>query len=308
MLSPVIALWPVNVGRRLARLEDWTAMVDARLVAAAEAGAHVLVLPEYACAQWLSILPEKLAPTAELAWMAERAPALLDSLRPLVARHGVALVAGSMPFPCEGRPGFTNRAITLLPDGTEATQDKMTLTPDEQDEACWSLAKGDTVQVFEWQGLRWAVVICLDIEQPAVAIELGKLAPDVVLVPSMTTTLAGYHRVFDCAKARAVELFACVAAVGTIGDCSAFVHGADYNVSGAAAYVPCEVALGHTGVWGTPLPPRGDAADEGPLWISPPLPVPLLRDLKARGAAAVWQGIAAGGTVHGREITPQRPG
>lgn len=298
MPDPVVALWPVNVGRRLARLEDWIAMVDGKLAEAAAAGADILALPEYACAQWLSVLPEKLAPTAEIPWMAEQAPAMLDALRPLVERHGVALLAGSIPLPAEGG-GYANRAVTLLPGGAEMIHDKLTLTPDEQDEACWNLAKGSSVTVFEWKGVRWAVVICLDIEQPAVAVELGKLEPDVILVPSMTTTLAGYHRVFDCAKARAVELFCCVAAVGTIGDCSGFCHGADLNVSGAAAYVPCEKDLGHVGVWGTPLPPRGTATDDGPLWVSPPLPVETLRAMKRDGTAAVWRGMydAAGLTA-----------
>ena len=302
MSDPVVALWPVNVGRRLARLEDWTAMVGDRLAAAAVAGADILVLPEYACAQWLSVLPEKLAPTAEIPWMAEQAPAMLDSLRPLVNRHDVALVAGSIPLPAPGG-GYANRAVTLLPGGGEMTHDKLTLTPDERDEACWSLAKGNAVTVFEWRGVRWSVVICLDIEQPAVAVELGRMEPDVVLVPSMTTTLAGYHRVFDCAKARAIELFACVAAVGTIGDCGDFCHGADLNISGAAAYVPCERDLGHTGVWGTPLPPRGAADDAGPLWVSPPLPVSRLRAMKREGTAAVWAGMYDATALEARDLS-----
>src|SRR3546814_7741215 len=92
---------------------------------AAAAGAKLLVMPEYACESWLAFKPEGLAPDEEIAWMARQAPAALELLRPLPAKHGVALLAGTMPW--ETGAGFVNRAWLLLPDGRANAQGKLCL-------------------------------------------------------------------------------------------------------------------------------------------------------------------------------------
>ena len=48
-----LALWATNLGRPLNGLDAWAARVDARMAEAAAAGARMLVMPEYACEQWL---------------------------------------------------------------------------------------------------------------------------------------------------------------------------------------------------------------------------------------------------------------
>jgi predicted amidohydrolase len=150
------------------------------------------------------------------------------------------------------------------------------------------IAPGDTLHVVAWRGLRLAVVTCLDIELPALAAALGERMLDLVLVPSMTHRPAGYHRVFGCAKARAVELQAIVAAVGVIGT---LPDGTSHH-SGAAVFLPCEEALGHTGVLAA-LGPLGDPLPGedpwGPMLIARDLPVATVRALRA-GAAEVWPG------------------
>src|SRR3546814_4777301 len=79
--------------------------------------------------------------------MAEQAPAALDLLRQLPARHDVDLLAGTMPW--ETGAGFTNRAWLLLPDGRAVGQDKLSLTPGEQDPESWNLVPGDALRIVE---------------------------------------------------------------------------------------------------------------------------------------------------------------
>jgi predicted amidohydrolase len=117
----------------------------------------------------------------------------------------------------DGKGGFLNRAHLFLPDGREIIQDKLCLTPAERDPAAWFLETGTEVTVVEWEGLRFATLICLDIELPALAARLAPLDLDLILVPSMTSKLSGFHRVFGCARARAIELMTTVCAVGAIG-------------------------------------------------------------------------------------------
>lgn len=288
MSSPApltLALWATNLSTPLNGLEAWAAHVDAKLAEAATAGAKLLVMPEYACEAWLSFKPENLSPEHEIAWMAGQAPAALELLRPLPAKHGVALLAGTMPWAADG--GFTNRAWLLLPDGRSVGQDKLCLTPGEQDPESWNLLPGDAVHVVEWEGLKLITLICLDVELPALSAKLAPLNPDLILVPSMTGKLSGYSRVFSCAKARAVELLCAVGACGTIGRAPGTTQNPT-NVSGCALYLPCEPSLGMNGVLGATVP-IGEEPGDGPLLIARNIPFAEIRRLREAGAE-VWPG------------------
>lgn len=284
-----IALWATNLSTPLNDLGAWAAQVDAKMAEAAAAGARLLVMPEYAAEAWLSFKPEGLSPRQEIAWMAAQAPTALDRLRPLPAKHGIALLAGTMPW-AKG-DGFRNRAWLLLPDGRTIAQDKLSLTPGEQEPDNWFLTPGDELRVIEWQGLRVVVLICLDIEMPALSTRLAPLKPDLILVPSMTGKLSGHSRVFGCAKARAVELMCAVGTTGTIGRAPGTTQNPT-NVSACALYLPCEPGLGMTGVLSA-IPPQGEDDGDGPLLIARDIPFAELRRLRETGAE-VWPGAWRG--------------
>ena len=78
-----IALWALNVGHPLAGLDDFAALVDARMAEAAGQGADLLMLPEYVSEHWLWFAPQPLARPAELDWMARRAEQVVPRLAPL---------------------------------------------------------------------------------------------------------------------------------------------------------------------------------------------------------------------------------
>jgi predicted amidohydrolase len=280
-----IALWATNLEPALASLDDWVAGVDTMLARAAADGAAMLVMPEYACAQWLGFAPI-LAAADEIPWLAAQETAAIEKLKPLAARHGVTLVAGTIPHD-HGDGRYTNRAHVRIPDGHHLTQDKLALTPGERDPAAWCLSPGAALKVLRIGPWRFAVVICLDIELPALSSRLATLDLDFVVVPSMTRLASGNARVFGCAKARAVELMTVVAAVGCIGErpTGGQPHA---NTSGAAIYLPCEEALGYLGLG--PATRISDKADGlGPYLLCRDLPLGLVRGLR-RAGAEVWPG------------------
>ncbi|MDX6750938.1 nitrilase-related carbon-nitrogen hydrolase [Geminicoccaceae bacterium 1502E] len=279
-----MALWATNMGCAPAGREEFVQLVADRLEAAREQGAGLLLLPEYVCEAWLTWAPPDLAETAEIAWMAEEARAILPRLRRLAIESGVALLAGT--FPAREGEGWRNRAFLFLPDGRTVEQDKLSLTPDEKDPTAWSLEPGSEVRVAEWNGLRLATVICLDIEQPALGALLQPLDLDLVLVPSDTGRLSGYSRVFACARARAVELFCAVASVGGVGAIP--VPPPRPNVSAAAVYLPCEEAFGFTGVAGE-LPPAAEADGAGEMLIVHDVPLGEIRR-RRQSRGEVWPG------------------
>ncbi|MBD8875633.1 nitrilase-related carbon-nitrogen hydrolase [Roseibium polysiphoniae] len=284
MTDYCLALWATNLGFSPAHPQAFADHVEARLLEAKAAGAKLLVLPEYAIEACLAFKPARLKPTEEMAFLAEVGAQVVELLRPLPQAHGISLLAGSMPVPAEG--GLTNTAILLTPDGREIRQDKLSLTPGEMDPETWQLQGGRELLTFELDGLKMAILICLDVEMPALSCLLAKENLDLLLVPSMTEMLSGYHRVFDCAKARAVELMTSVAVCGTVGRTPGTTQ-METNVSGASLFVPCEEELGFTGVAGAISATDGMAAEE-PFLIAK-VPVGTVRALRA-GGGEVWPG------------------
>ena len=280
-----LALCAFNLGMGGRSREAFLAGVSQRLARAHAQGAELLVLPEYLSEAFLAWKPKGLKPTEELAFMAAEAEALLPEMTALVAEHGVSLVAGSVPW-ADGKGGFLNRAVAMLADGRSIAHDKLALTPFELDRESWLLTPGDKVVRFEFAGLSMMMLICLDIEMPALSTLIARDAPDLLIVPSMTSSLAGYHRVFGCAKARAVELMCSVAVCGVVGASPGTTQN-DTNVSGAALYIPCEPALGYRGVVAEIAPIDGTRGEE-PLLVAD-VPVAAIRSLRA-GGAEVWPG------------------
>ncbi len=286
-----LALWAVNLAKPLNGIGAWAAAVEAQMAKAKAEGAELLVMPEYMSEQWLSFAPEGLAADAEIAWMAEQAEAALAAIAELPARYDMALLAGTMPVTADPRPAsgppHVNRAHLLLPDGRVIRQDKLCLTPGEKDPDAWHLNTGETLELVEWKGMKLATLICLDVELPALSGLLAPEQPDLLLVPSMTAKLSGYSRVFGCAKARAVELQAAVAAVGVIGAASTNKP-RETNTSGCSVFLPCEESLGFVGLHDQ-IPPVESCDDEGPMLIARDVPLGEIRRLR-EGGAEVWPG------------------
>lgn len=289
---PRIALWATNLEHKVADRGAWLALLEAQMLEAKRQGAGLLVLPEYVSAHWLHWAPQDGGSSggpAMMNWMAAEGRALLPEIELLVTRHRIGLVAGTMPAAAaSGRDlGNLNRAWILLPeeDGSlrRLHHDKLVPTPSERETGDWPIRLGGRVLPFDFLGLRMAVLICLDVEMPAVAARLQDQHLDLVIVPSMTAQLSGYHRVFDCAKARAIELFCAVAAVGAIGE---MAQGQGGNCSGAALFLPCEMHLGATGR-GESIAPQSSVEGVGPMLVTE-IPIAALRS--ARRHAEAWPG------------------
>lgn len=282
-----LAFWAYDMADVPSSLDDLAARIDARMADARREGAAILVIPEWQLEQSLVWAPPGLKPTEEPAFMAEQGRSLLERIRHLPAKHDMALLAGTWSAPAEDGPGLVNRAYLLFPEGHLHTQDKLCLVPSEKDPADWGLTTGRKVGVVTWRGLRIAVLICLDSELPAVSVALGRADIDLLLIPSNTARRSGYHRVFSCAKARAVELGTCVGAVSCVGPVP--LDPPRTNHGGAAVFLPCEEALGSDGIHAF-LEPRGDG---GGVLIAKNVPVGEVRRRRREGFE-VWPGPWSG--------------
>lgn len=284
-----VAHWAMNYSQPLASIDAWLKLVEEKMAEAAAQKADILMLPEHLAEHWMHFAPANVKLAEETGWMADTAAKVWPKLQTLSQQTGVALVAGSTAWRHEETGNCRNRSWMFFPDRAPVFHDKLVLTPSEKDPLDgWLFETGDVLNVFEWRGLRLSLVICLDIEMPALAHKMAGLDIDLLLVPSMTTKVAGYNRVYNCARARAVELMTAVAVVGNVGGAKKGGKARETYQSGAAVYIPSEALFGHTGIF-SELPLHGTAEGTGHVLYSRNIPVMDIRAVR-HGQAEAWPG------------------
>ena len=291
-----VDLWAANLQVAPDSLQSWLASVETRLQQAATREAQLLVMPEFCCAQWLSFAPADLPAEEQLGWLAQTATLALDPMRRMVEQTDVALLPGTFPvaFPSVDAPeGYLNQAWFLTPDGGLQVQNKLSLTPLEANGASGVTIAGTRINLFEWNGLRCVIAICLDAEYTALWSKLGELNLDLVIIPAKTDMITGYNRVFSCARARAIELQTAVCCVGAVG-APLTPWQQDTGVGGASVYLPCDVSVALDGMHAA-LPPQTAAQGMDLVLQAPAIPVGQCRRIRAGAAEAevrpgLWSG------------------
>jgi predicted amidohydrolase len=190
---------------------DILAELDVAVGRAAAAGAELVLLPElFVLDVWPASVEDEPAFVRRVA--RDTTPVLLEGLAAVARDHGAAVLAGSVPE-LRGE-GLFNTAYLFFPDGRHVRQDKMYLT-------AWGkrvgMTPGRRLETFDAPWGRTVILVCYDVEIPSLSARLVATRPEVILVPSMTESTHGYHRVRWAAQARAVEHHAYVVVAGTVG-------------------------------------------------------------------------------------------
>lgn len=244
-LTIASAQYPID---RPASLAEWERKVASWVEAGARAGASLLVFPEYAAIEQAAFAGPGVADDldATLAAVADLAESRVAFHAALARRHGVHLLVGSGPTrDAHGR--FTNAAQLVTPDGRVGVQEKLLTTPFERD---WGVVPGDTVRVFETAIGTLAIAICYDSEFPLLVRAMVEAGADVLLVPSCTERISGYHRVRTACLARALENGIVTVQSPTVGE-ARWSPAVDVNRGAAGIYVPAEDGLSDDGVLAT---------------------------------------------------------
>lgn len=282
-----IDLWAANLEPRVQDLQTWLAALERRVAQTAGRGGHMLVLPEFACAQWLNFAPADMAEADTLGWLFECGKIALDAIAVISANYGVSILPGTIPFAAgtvDGIATYFNRAWLITSDGARHSQDKLSLTPLEAQGAGGITVHGESINVIEWNGLRIAMIICLDSEFTDLWSRLGTLDLDLVIIPAKTDMITGYNRVFGCARARAIELQTVVCVLGAVG----VPFGAaltDTGVGGASVFTPCDVGVSLDGIYAA-IPPQTAAMMTDHVLVAVDIPVGACRRLRNGHAEA----------------------
>jgi len=213
---------------------------------AAEQGAQLLVLPEYAGLVLSGLLPAEVRSDlhGSIDALQEWLPDWLDLCETLAQRLGIYLVPGSAPV-LDVDGCYRNRAWLFGPKGLLGTQDKLLMTRFEREQ--WNIVGGEGLRVFETEFGRLGILICYDNEFPLLARTLAEQGVDLILAPSCTDTEAGYHRVRIGAQARALENQIAVLHSPTVG-LAPWSPALDENVGRAGLYVPPDYGMPADGV------------------------------------------------------------
>ena len=236
---------------------DFTAFADRvgqRVAAAARAGAHCIVLPEYLDLALEAAAIQAAPIRADFVRSLHALQAIRDDYlalaRELATLHAIHLVAGT--FLTEvGTGRFRNRAWLASPGGALAFQDKLTLTGFEH--AARVIDPGVELKVFDTEFGRIGIDVCYDIEFPLYARAQAEGGAQLLLVPSCTDTLAGANRVRIGCQARALENQVYVACAVTAGE-APWSPALDTNTGSAAVFTPVDRGFPSDGIAELALP------------------------------------------------------
>jgi len=216
--------------------------------AATERGARLLVFPEYASVELTSTLPaaERGELRRELRALQPLSAALTALYAELAREHAVYILAPSFPERADpGAETFHNRARLHAPRGGSDVIDKRQMTRFERED--WGISPGAGGPVIETELGVIGVAICYDAEFPLIVRRQVARGASIILVPSCTDTLAGYHRVALSCRARALENQCFVVQAPTVGD-APWSLALDHNHGSAAVFGPVDYGFASDGV------------------------------------------------------------
>lgn len=235
--------------RPIETLEAFRGQVAGLVDTAADYGARLVVFPEYFTLQLLTLGDVKRHLRDQIHALAAQEPTLLDLMSGLARRHGLYIVAGTIPH-VDDTGVARNVCHVVGPDGRHASQAKLHMTRFERE---WAIAPGAGLKVFETSFGRMAVAICYDVEFPELARAAARCGAHILCVPSCTDDRQGFLRVRYCAQARAIENQMYVVQSSTVGSLP-MVPAVSLNYGQAAIFTPSDFAFARDGILAEGIP------------------------------------------------------
>ncbi|WP_400163702.1 carbon-nitrogen hydrolase family protein [Brevibacillus sp. TJ4] len=256
--------------------EEFAHQVEHYVKNAAEYDTEFLLFPELFTTQLMSIGDEEgnALPITALPSFTEQYTSLFSSL---AATYNMYLIGGTHIISENGK--LYNTAFLFYPDGRIGQQKKIHITPWEV--KGWNMGAGDSLQIFETDKGKVAMIICYDIEFPEWVRIAKARGADVIFCPSCTDDRHAFHRVRYTSHARTIENQVYVVLTGTVGSLPT-VDFMRANFGQAAILTPNDI----------PFPPRGVLAEgeiNSDMLVTADLDLQLLYDVRAQGSVTTWR-------------------
>jgi len=269
-LKVASAQYPID---QPATLDAWRDKIARWVSDGAETGAEVLVFPEYAAIEQAAALGEKVYGNldATLQAVAELEGERVGLHQELAVKHRVHILVGSGPVR-KGEGRYVNAAQLVTPKGSIGVQEKLIMTPFETD---WGISAGTQARVFDTVLGLIGINICYDSEFPLLARAMAEAGAELLLVPSCTERVSGYHRVRTGSRARALENQIAAVVSPTVGD-ALWSPAVDRNIGAAGIYVPSEQTVSDTGI-------LAQGTLNASEWVTADVDLGRLRHLRSSG-------------------------
>lgn len=230
-------------------LDNWRnyqAKIERWVAEAAGQDARILLFPEYASMELASLFSKEIyaSLSRQLASMQSLLNDYIDLFRSLAQKYDCYIQSGTFPAAIESGI-YRNRAYLFMPDGRFDYQDKLMMTRFENEQ--WLINSGEALKCFDTEYGRIAINVCYDSEFPMLARKQVEAGANLILVPSCTDTLAGYHRVKIGCQARALENQCYVVQSPTVGE-APWSEAVDINIGAAAVYTPVDRGFPDNGI------------------------------------------------------------
>lgn len=230
-------------------LDSWQAYqikIERWVVDAAAQDARILLFPEYFSMELASLFGREVY--SSLSKQLEAMQSLHDGFivlfKSLAQKYQCIIQSGTFPVRIESGI-YRNRGYLFMPDGQFDYQDKLMMTRFENEQ--WLIKGGKELKCFETEYGRIAINICYDCEFPLLARVQAEAGCVLILVPSCTDTIAGYHRVKIGCQARALENQCYVVQASLVGDAE-WSEAVDVNVGAAAIFTPVDRGFPDNGI------------------------------------------------------------
>jgi predicted amidohydrolase len=213
---------------------------------ASEQDAKILLFPEYASMELASLFGKEVysSLSKQLAEMQSLHDDYLDLFRGLAKQYQCIIQPGTFPVKMESG-AYRNRAYLFMPDGQFDYQEKLMMTRFENEQ--WLIQKGEELRCFDTEYGKIAINICYDSEFPMLARKQVEAGANLILVPSCTDTVAGYHRVKIGCQARALENQCYVVQSALVGN-APWSEAVDVNIGASAVYTPVDRGFPDNGI------------------------------------------------------------
>ncbi len=213
---------------------------------AAGNGARLLLFPEYGAMELARMFaPEVWSDLRQSIDFVGGLRSKIDALHAeLAERYDVYIVASSLPERDEDGVAH-NVARVVSPKGRIGEQRKLIMTRFEREQ--WHIEGGSEINVFKTRVGTFGVAICYDAEFPLIARAMSEAGASMILAPSCTDSLHGYHRVRVAAQARALENQCYVVQSPTVGE-ALWSPAVDVNVGAAGVFGPPDLGFPEDGI------------------------------------------------------------
>jgi len=230
-------------------LDNWPAYqqkIERWVADATTKEAKILLFPEYFSMELASLFGQAVysSLSRQLAAMQSLHDDFISLFKSLAQKHQCIIQAGTFPVLIDSGI-YQNRAYLFMPDGGIDYQDKLMMTRFEKEQ--WLIKSGKELKCFDTEYGKMAINICYDSEFPLLARKQVEAGCVLILVPSCTDTVAGYHRVKIGCQARALENQCYVVQASLVGD-AAWSEAVDVNVGAAAIYTPVDRGFPDNGI------------------------------------------------------------